>query len=196
MKDIGLAEQNCRYMNIKKTKEFLRSVVALPLFAIMPMTGVVGTTASVAINNISSVIESSVITTPEDEIRKSHAKAIDDFFAKRNAPLEGYGMKLVLEAEKNDLPWNLLAAISIIESSGGIQACKKARNSVFGYGSCKMDFKSIDESIEIVSRRLGGDSKYYHSEMTVPQILKKYNSVIPNYTYKVTTVMSMIEDMK
>ena len=106
-------------------------------------------------------------------------------------------MKFVLEAEKNDIDWRLLPAIAMRESTGGKQACKKADNSVFGYGSCKISFKSIDDSIEVVAKSLGGNNpntaRHYDGKTTV-QILKKYNSVIPSYTKQVVKLMNMIDD--
>ncbi len=182
-------------MHKQKINRFLRSLVTVPMFAIvMPVYGVMPLSIpTVAPIQTISAVEVPVITTQEIETRKKRAEAIDAFFASRNAPLEGYGMKFVEEAEKNDLDWRLLAAISVIESNAGKQACKKADNSVLGYGSCKMDFTSIDHSIELVSRRIGGDSKYYHKDMTIPEILRKYNSVIPTYVQKVTGVMKMID---
>jgi hypothetical protein len=182
-------------MNKHKITRFLQSVVAIPMLAITtPMLGVTSIPSPTVVLS-QNTIESQVITTPMDKIRKERADSIDKFFASRNAPLEGYGMKFVEEAEDNDIDWRLLAAISVIESNGGKQACKKADNSVLGYGSCKMSFKSIDESIELVSMKISGNtSKYYHDQMTTSQILKKYNSVIPSYVQKVTKVMKMIDD--
>jgi len=183
-------------MNKQKITRFLQSFVAIPMFAVTtPLVGVTPLPSPIVAPSVNiSAIEVPVITTQEIEIRKKRALAIDEFFASRNAPLEGYGMKFVEEAEKNDIDWRLLAAISVIESNAGKQACKKADNSVLGYGSCKIDFKSIDHSIEVVSMKISGnDSRYYHNEMTTPQILRKYNSVIPTYVQKVTKVMKMID---
>lgn len=168
------------------------------MFATMAPFGAITTPVSaVVLSQNNSAIESSLITTEEEKIHNDRAKAIDDFFAKRNAPLEGYGDKFVTEAEKNGVDYRLLAAIATIESNAGKQACKGAKNSVLGYGSCRIDFDSIDESIEIVTRNISGNNKnspnrYYHSEMTSAQILKKYNSVIPTYKEKVFRVMKMI----
>jgi hypothetical protein len=161
----------------------------------MPLSGVVTLPgATVGTNQNQVIVETQAITTPEEAIRKERAEKIDAFFASRNAPLKGYGMKFVDEAEKNDIDWRLLAAVSVIESNAGKQACKNADYSVLGYGSCKMDFDSIDHSIEVVSMKVGGKtSKYYHEDMTTPQILRKYNSVIPTYVQKVTKVMKMID---
>lgn len=183
-------------MNKKTITRFLQSFVAIPMLAITtPLAGVSPLPSPTVAPTVNiSAIEVPVITTQAMEIRKQRAEKIDAFFASRNSPLEGYGMKFVEEAEENGIDYRLLAAISVIESNAGKQACKKADNSVLGYGSCKIDFKSIDHSIEIVSMKISGnDSRYYHNKMTTPQILRKYNSVIPTYVQKVTKVMKMID---
>jgi hypothetical protein len=185
-------------MNKQKVNQFLQSFIAIPMLAIaVPITGVGSIPSMAAVLDKSTTIETSVITPQEEVARKDKAQAIDKFFKSYNAPLEGYGMKFVLEAEKNDIDWRLLPAIAMRESTGGKQACKKADNSVFGYGSCKLSFKSIDDSIEVVAKSLGGNNpntaRHYDGKTTV-QILKKYNSVIPNYTKQVVKIMNMIDD--
>src|SRR3990167_233155 len=42
------------------------------------------------------------------EAQKAKAYAIDSYFEARNMPLKGVGIKMVLEAEKNELDWRLL----------------------------------------------------------------------------------------
>lgn len=128
-------------------------------------------------------------------IRQAKADAIDNYFAKRKAPLEGLGMKMVIEAEKNGLDWRLIPAISIIESNGGIQACKKATHSFLGWGSCKIDFESDEKAIEIVAWNLGGNNprtQHYYKDKTTEAKLKRYNSVIPTYNQKIFKVMNTI----
>jgi len=132
-----------------------------------------------------------------DPIRQAKADAIDNYFAKRKAPLEGMGMKMVLEAEKNDLDWRLIPAISIVESGGGVHACKKVKNSFLGWGSCKINFKSPEKAIEIVAWNLGGNNPntdQYYADKTTEQILKRYNSVISIYTKKVLKIMEAINE--
>lgn len=162
----------------------------------IPLSGV-GSVPSLAVDNSSLVEENSVITTQEEVIRQEKADAIDAYFAKYDAPLQGHGMKFVIEADKNEIDWRLLPAIAMRESTGGKQACKKVPNSVFGYGSCKISFKSIDDSIEIVAHSLGGNNintaRHYDGKTTT-QILKKYNSVIPGYTNQVVKMMKTIKD--
>ena len=187
-------------MNKQKITKFLQSVVALPLFAIMPLTGIAGTGVSatpVEINSIvSSVTEAPVIITPEEQVRIERAAKIDALLAKYDSPLEGYGMKFVLEAEKNDLDYRLVVAISGIESTFSRHACKKVTNSFLGYGSCKINFKSADDAIEKVSLSLGGNNPntaHHYEGKTTWQILRKYNSVIPTYPQKVIQIMKMID---
>ena len=112
-------------------------------------------------------------------------------------PLEGTGMKMVEEAIKNELDWRLLPAIAVRESTGGKFACKKVSNSAFGWGSCKINFKSNDEAIEIVAKNLGGNNpktaRHYDEKDTVG-ILKAYNppSIVPKYAEQVMSIMDKI----
>jgi hypothetical protein len=194
-------------MNKKQIVSYLQSIIAIPMLAIgMPLSGI--SIPNVTAMNDSFAKENSVIITQEEvdrnnkqveleKERQEKADAIDTYFAKYDAPLEGYGMKFVLEAEKNEIDWRLLPAIAMRESTGGIHACKKVPNSVFGWGSCKISFKSIDESIEIVAESLGGnhpDTARHYENKTVTQILKKYNSIIPGYHNQVIKIMKAIKD--
>ena len=178
--------------------KFLQSFVAIPMLAITtPLMGITPIPSATVVITQSDVTEDSVITTQEDEVREERAGEIDALLAKYDSPLEGYGMKFVLEAEKNEIDWRLLPAIAGVESTFGRHACKKAKNSFLGYGSCKMDFKSVDDAIEKVSASLGGNNEntahHYEGKGTVG-ILKKYNSVIPTYTNKVVRIMKMIDN--
>lgn len=125
------------------------------------------------------------------------ADAIDTYFYERGMPLFGMGMKMVQEADKNDLDWRLLPAIAIRESTGGKFACKKVENNPFGWGSCKIGFKSTEEAIEIVAKNLGGNNpntERHYADKTTDQILKAYNppSIIPNYVKQVKSIMKAI----
>ena len=184
-------------MNKKEVISYLQSIIAIPMLAVAIPLGGISNIPDLAVINSNLTVENSVITTQEEVARKEKAEAIDTYFAKYDAPLEGYGMKFVMEAEKNGLDWRLLPAIAMIESTGGKHACKKVSNSVFGWGSCKISFNSIDESIEIVAHNLGGNNpntaRHYEDKTTL-QILKKYNSIIPTYSQKIIKVMKSIKD--
>ena len=131
----------------------------------------------------------------EDE--KIKADAIDSYFKAHDMPLEGMGMKMVLEAEKNDIDWRLLPAIAVRESTGGKFDCKKVENNAFGWGSCKIGFKSTEEAIETVARNLGGNNpktEMHYDNKTTKQILRAYNppSVVPKYAQQVMSIMDAI----
>lgn len=133
--------------------------------------------------------------------RENKILAIDAYFAKHNMPLEGTGRKMVEEAEKNDLDWRLLPAIAVRESTGGKNDCNKVKNNAFGWGSCKIGFKSNEEAIEVVARNLGGNNpktaKHYDDKNT-KQILRAYNppSVVSKYAEQVMSIMDAIGDEK
>lgn len=134
---------------------------------------------------------------PEAESLKAKAEAIDAYFRERKMPLEGTGMKMAEEALKNDLDWRLLPAIAVRESTGGRHECKKVKNSAFGWGSCKINFKSHEEAIEVVAKNLGGNNpntaKHY-DEKTTKGILRAYNppSIVPKYAEQVMSIMDDI----
>ena len=133
------------------------------------------------------------------EANKIKAQAIDSYFKAHDMPLEGMGMKMVLEAEKNEIDWRLLPAISVRESSGGKFDCKKVENNAFGWGSCKIGFKSTEESIEIVAKNLGGNNPktaQHYDNKTTKQILRAYNppSIVLRYAEQVMAIMDAIGD--
>jgi hypothetical protein len=130
---------------------------------------------------------------------KAKADAIDNYFKSHDMPLFGTGMKMVAEAEKNGIDWRLLPAIAVRESTGGKADCKKVENNPFGWGSCKIGFKSLDEAIETVAMNLGGNNpitERHYDNKTTKQILHSYNppSIVPRYAEQVIHIMNTIGD--
>lgn len=183
---------------MKKTKtiRFVESFIILPIMTVVTPLGVISNINTGKIVNQPQV----AFIAPADEVDltlKSKAEAIDTYFAKYNMPLKGTGLKMVQEAEKNDLDWRLLPAIAVRESTGGKFACKKATNNPFGWGSCKIGFKSMDNAIETVARNLGGNNpktaKHYEDKVT-KEILRAYNppSIVLRYAEQVMAIMDNI----
>ena len=124
-------------------------------------------------------------------------KAIDDYFRLHDMPLSGMGKKMVEESEKNDLDWRLLPAVAVRESTGGKYDCVKVKNNPFGWGSCKINFNSVEEAIETVAMNLGGNNpntERHYADKTTDEILKAYNppSIVPNYVKQVKSIMNVI----
>ena len=134
---------------------------------------------------------------PVDPILTKEAAAIDAYFAKRDMPLEGEGMKMAQAASDNDLDWRLIPAIAIRESTGGKNACDKVDNNPFGWASCKVGFSSIDDAIDTIAVNLGGNNPNtatHYDNKTTLQILHAYNppSVVPRYAEQVMAIMNDI----
>ena len=133
--------------------------------------------------------------------RIAKADAIDSYFKSKDMPLEGTGMKMILEAEKNEIDWRLLPGIAVRESTGGKHACIRVKNNPFGWGSCKIGFKTIGEAIEVVAKNLGGNNpktERHYADKDTKQILRAYNppSIVPRYAEQVVSIMDAIGDLE
>lgn len=104
------------------------------------------------------------------------AIALEQFFSRYHAPLAVYSQEFILASEKYGLPWQLLPAISMQESSGGRNVLDSCYNP-FGWGIHKggtLCFGSWEEGIDKVSQ--GIKEKYINSGLvTLEQIMSKYN---------------------
>jgi len=200
-------------MKNKKLIKFVESFILLPVLTMsgMPIGNTMGPVSQAVVDMVNTPVVSfqrqNILTSDSlalnDAInqkladQKIKALAIDDYFKVREMPLEGTGMKMVLEAEKNDLDWRLLPAIAVRESTGGKNACIKVKNNSFGWGSCKIGFDSNEKAIETVAKNLGGNNPntaYHYDEKTTKQILRAYNppSVVPMYAEQVISIMNAI----
>lgn len=106
-------------------------------------------------------------------------------------PLAGYGAKFVKATDKCGMDWRLLPAIAVRESSGGKQSCG---NNPFGWASCRDDFISINEAMEIVGSNLCGfnprTEDYYKNKTTYERLWSYNGTVNPNYPDEVLKIMS------
>ncbi len=193
-------------MKNKTIINFVHSLILLPIVSVtgsgfgnipskMPEIATRATQVVLAQNN--TVSDEDKVSREAAQILKIKADAIDSYYKSRGMPLAGYGEKMVIEAEKNDLDWRLLAAIAVRESTGGKFKCQKVSYSSFGWGSCKINFDSHDEEIEIVARNLGGNNPKtarYYAGKTVKGILQAYNppTIVLRYAEQVMKIMDDI----
>lgn len=190
-------------MDKKTILRYMHSFVALPLLAmnlqVVPPT--IPINLANAYTTQSNTIDISSVDAEKAKTLEIAAKKINAYYKSKDMPLFGYGEKMVAEADKNGLDLYLVAAISVQESTGGRHACKKVKNSHFGYGSCKINFESTDKEIEVVSASLGGNNentaKHYDGK-TTKEILQKYNPdyIHPGYWKEVMAKMQKIEDQE
>ena len=188
---------------------FVNSLVFLPVVTVSLTLGgahSLETSQNVLVKKVNSETTGTLALNqaidPEVARQKAEAEAIDAYFSDHDMPLAGTGLKMVQEADANGIDWRLLPAIAVRESTGGKFDCKKAENNPFGWGSCKISFKSLDKAIETVAMNLGGNNPNtasYYDNKTTKQILNSYNppSIVPRYTQQVIAIMNNIgnEDM-
>ena len=172
----------------------LSANISLGSFMTLPQ-GVIDSSFAVVTTQSSGDDKKDVTTEEQDRLEK--AAQIDEYYKAHNLPLAGYGMKMVLEAEKNNIDWRLLPALAMRESTGGKFACKKATFSPFGYGSCRLNFDSYDHAIEVVARSLGGNNPKtasHYKDKTTEEKLKSYNppSIVADYANQVMAIMTEI----
>src|SRR3989338_5439452 len=190
---MGLVERNRFNMQKKNLIRFVESFILFPILSISSLPagvisqaamGIVGAPSAVFLQELNMGGTSGALAVSDAvneamyrrfENRMARAEAIDRYFEAREMPLSGMGMKMVEEAERNDIDWRLLPAIAIRESTGGKNACKGAEFNSFGWGSCKINFDSDEHAIEIVAMNLGGNNpntaKHYDNK-SVLQILR------------------------
>jgi hypothetical protein len=133
-------------------------------------------------------IEEDTISKEEAEFNSKVAK-IRKYLANRNSPLADYAEEFVKAADHYGIDYRLVAAISIVESGGGIKNFKPYN--AWGWGT--RGFSSFKEGIWAVSEGLG---KYYAGGRTTPQTIAP-TYCPPNATdwaNKVSYVMKVISN--
>jgi hypothetical protein len=104
--------------------------------------------------------------------------SIESYYDRYNLPLASEAEHFINAAEEHGIDWRLVAAIGFIESTGGKHACETAEYSAFGWGSCKINFDSYAESIDVISMNLGGhnpNTAYFYEGKDLRGILWSYN---------------------
>lgn len=182
----------------------ISSFIIIPLVATSVSMNAFTSSVNQSIGTTTTVQEE-IIVSPEEakmqEERELKAAKIDAYYANNDMPLEGYGMQMVLVAEKYGLDPYLLPAIAIREQGGGrvlpYNCPGKMKNyNTFGWASGKVCFSSFEKAIDTVGMKLGTLS-YYKGKTTFAK-LQTYNppSVIPRYAHEVVALMKKIEYTK
>lgn len=105
---------------------------------------------------------SSTNTTTTSTSNQIKIDNIESYLSKRHSPLADYAKEFVDTANYYGIDYRLVAAISIVESSGGIH-CFRTHNA-WGWG--KSGFDSWEDGIWAVSKGLG---KYYAGGRDTPE---------------------------
>jgi len=140
---------------------------------------------SVASTEYISVDSAEITINEVADVRVTKIKA---YLSQRAAPLADYAKEFVAAADEYGIDYNLVAAISVIESEGGKHTFRPYN--AWGWG--KSGFASWEDGIWAVSKGL---SKYYAKGMTTPRAIS-YSYCPPtadSWASKVQYVMNQIE---
>lgn len=118
-------------------------------------------------------------------------KTIAKFLKNNESPLEQYAETLINEAEKNQLDWRLVTAITGVESSFG-KAIPQNSYNAYGWNNGDFYFNSWEEGISIVSKTL--NEKYRQNwGAEDPYQIGHFYAASPTWANRVVYFMEKIE---
>lgn len=122
----------------------------------------------------SAVIASVACCPYEPPPPDSRAEAVSAYLGTR--PLAPYAGEMVAAADRYGIDWRIIPVISVLESSGGRNACGY---NAWGVASCAIDYGSWEEGIDDVARRL---SEAPYAGLTTRQQFSEWQSGQPCLT--------------
>lgn len=134
---------------------------------------------------LATVADTPIAQAPMD----TRAMALGNFFTKHNCPLLPYVDDFISAADKYQIDFRILPAISVIESQCG-KVFPPATNNPFGWQSARVGFKSIPNAVDFITGQLA-NSKYYANKTTK----EKLAAYCPEPTYP-TRVLNLINQIK
>ena len=111
------------------------------------------------------------------------------FFASYGCPTPQHAMDYVQAADIFQLDYRVLPAISLLESTCGING---RMNNYWGWNSAQSAFGSVPEGIAFVASRLAEGPSYRNKSLD--QKLRTYNPVRSSYARNVKRLMRRIEN--
>lgn len=115
------------------------------------------------------------------------------YLTSHKSPLADYADEFVATADKYDLDWRLVPAISGVESTFGKNIPKNSYNA-YGWANGNYSFASWEDSIEVVSKTLR--TKYIdRGAPSINKIARRYAPPSSSWAWKVKFFMSKIEPM-
>ena len=142
-------------------------------------------------------VSSAALTMPLDlqfRADDNRAQILRGYLEKRNSPLAPYAEDFIIEADKNNIDWRLVAAISGLESSFGVHIPVDSYNGWgYGvYGNNVRRFESWEDGIAVVSKALRDDYMNKWGARTVPEIGRIY-AASPTWAVRVQYFLNDID---
>jgi hypothetical protein len=169
--------------HIMKKKVFLIFTALMALFFIPQ--NVQAQENRLVMAGISAVLKNELVQ-PDTRLEK-----LKVFLEKYNSPLAPYSEVFIKTADKYEIDWRLLPAITGVESTFGRQIPYNSYNA-YGWNNGRYYFQSWEDSIEIVSKAL--KEKYYNRGLDNPyKIGPVYAPPSPFWGKRVDSFMERIE---
>ena len=138
-----------------------------------------------------SVAESSANLRANVSVADTRVDTLENFLEKYNSPLAPYSEVFIETADKYELDWRLIPAITGVESTFGKRIPYESFNA-YGWANGEYRFTSWEESIEIVGKALR--TKYEDKgAVSINQIARRYAPPSSTWAGKVKFFMRKIE---
>lgn len=159
-------------------------IYAILIFYILLFPKDVGATSPIA--------ESSAnIQKKEPKAEDNRALVLQKYLEQYDSPLAPYAEKFVSEADKYQIPWTWVPAISGIESTFGKRIPYNSYNA-WGWANGEFAFKGWDDGIEIVTKTLK-ENYVARGADTIAKIAPIYAPPSTTWALKVTYFIGKIE---
>lgn len=150
------------------------------------------TNASVA--NIRATEISAVLKKNQENKADTRIKKLEEFLEKYNSPLAPYAEFIIKKADEYKVDWQLIPAISGVESTFGKRIPFGSFNA-YGWCNGEYRFKSWENSIEIVTKTLA--EKYYARGLNTPyKIAPVYAPPSQTWGRNVTYFINKLDSFK
>jgi len=124
--------------------------------------------------------------------KEARVEKLESFLKDFDSPMSKYSFEFIYIADKYNIDWRLLAAISGVESTFGKHMINGTYNA-YGWGGGVIKFTSWEDSIETVSKALS--EKYYSRGLNTPKkISPVYCPPNPAWYKNVELLMNKIEN--
>lgn len=128
------------------------------------------------------------------DVDMEKVRKIEAYLARRGAPLASEARTFVIMADKYDLPYNLMPAISVIESGGGKHNYRPYNYAGMGGQSRAITFANYEQAIERHAQIIRNG--YFNKGARTPEDMEKYYCLnCPTWGEKVQGVMNGIDSM-
>jgi len=137
--------------------------------------------------------ESASLRVKQEDSADLRAVILRKYLTKHNSPLADYAEEFIATADKYNLDWRLLPAISGVESTFGKRIPYKSYNA-YGWAGGLYRFSSWEDSIEVVSKSLKEDYVEKGAD-SFSKMARRYCPPNPAWGYKVLYFMKQIEPL-